>query len=244
MSDFADYVNGKTIAVVGPAPAPYDQTAEVEAHDIVYRASYGFTVPEEDIRLQSMADLGTDWYRPGVFIPGYGNRVDMAFYNAGATWQATRGELDQVLADLDWAVFKVDGVAASELTNVRHCNRPPCKVPGTESQITAMLWDLTFFKPAKVTVFGADFYTGDLENWYDPAYVRPGLVDLPVEIVANVESIMWHDQAENRRIVQLVRQHGWLVGDARYLRALDMTFEEYNGILEAQLTRAYAAHRL
>jgi hypothetical protein len=43
MSSFGEYVAGKTIAIVGPAPAPYDQSAEVDAHDIVYRASYGLS---------------------------------------------------------------------------------------------------------------------------------------------------------------------------------------------------------
>jgi hypothetical protein len=242
---FADYVNGKTIAIVGPAPAPYDQSAEVDAHDIVYRSSYGFDVPKDpNVRLSSSAELGTDWYRSGVFTPGYGTRVDMSFYNAGATWQAARGELDQVLTDLDWAIFKIDGINESPVTNVRACNRPPVKVPGTESQITAMLWDLTFYEPAKVTVFGADFYTGKFEDWYAPEYVPTDIILDPREIVAHAESIHWHDQDDNRRVVRMVRDHGWLAGDDRYLRALDMTFEEYNAILEEQLTRAYAAHTL
>jgi hypothetical protein len=245
MSRFEEYVDGKTIAIVGPAPAPYDQSAEVDAHDIVYRASYGFSAPlDPAIRLSSCAALGTDWYFSGVFPPGYGTRVDMAFYNNGGSMQATRGELDQVLVDLDWAMWKSGGLTESPLTNVRPVHRPPVKQPGTESQITAMLWDLTHYRPEAVTVFGADFYTGDLETWYDPLYVPTGIMVDPTQIVAHVDSIHWHDQAENRRIVKAVRDVGWLVGDARYLRALDMTFEEHNAILEAQLNRAYAAHSL
>jgi len=245
MNTFEEYVDGKTIAIVGPAPAPYDQSAQVDAHDIVYRASYGFSAPlDPKIRLSSSADLGTDWYHSGVFPAGYGTRVDMAFYNNGASQQATRGELDQVLVDLDWAMFKTGGPADHDLTRVRSVNRPPMKIPGTESQITAMLWDLTHYRPAAVTVFGADFYTGDFEDWYDPTYVpTPVMVD-PTQIVAHVSSIHWHDQVDNRQVVQAVRRLGWLIGDERYLRALDMTHDQYNAILEAQLSRAYKEHSL
>jgi hypothetical protein len=242
MSSFGEYVAGKTIAIVGPAPAPYDQSAEVDAHDIVYRTSYGFSPPKDPaIRHASHAELGTDWYQSGVFPAGYGTRVDMAFYNNQATLQASRGELDHVLVDLDWAIWKSASMTASGLTNTRAVNRPPMKVPGTESQVTAMLWDLTFYHPEAVTVFGADFYTGKFEEWYSDEYVPTELIADPKAWDAAASAIHWHDQTDNRRIVKMVRDLGWLVGDTRYLTALDMTFAEYNAILEAQLTRAHQA---
>jgi hypothetical protein len=242
MSSFGEYVAGKTIAIVGPAPAPYDQSAEVDAHDIVYRTSYGLSAPEDDdVVYSSSADDGRNWFTSGVVPSGYGTRVDISYYNVGATWQAMRGELDHVLVDLDWAIFKAEGMQPSGLTSVRHANPPPMKQSGTQNQITAMLWDLTFYEPAKVTVFGADFYTGNFEDWYDPAYMSPKVMTDPRMMTTASRAALWHDQTDNRRIVKAVRDLGWLVGDERYLRALDMTFAEYNAILEAQLTRAHQA---
>jgi hypothetical protein len=242
MTSFGQYVAGKTIAIVGPAPAPYDQAAEVDAHDIVYRTSYGFSVPTDPaVRLSSSTANGADWYRSGVFPAGYGTRVDISFYNVNATWMAERDELDHILQDLDWAIWKAGGPTSSGITNVRPVNRAPMKVPGTESQVTAMLWDLTYYEPAKVTVFGADFYTGDFEDWYAPEYVPTELMTDPEGMTESARAIHWHDQDDNRRIVRAVRDLGWLAGDQRYLRALDMTFQKYNAILEAQLTRAHQA---
>jgi len=242
MSSFGEYVDGRTIAIVGPAPAPYDQSAEVDAHDIVYRTSYGFHVPDDHAkRKTSHAEIGHDWYAAGRLPNGYGTRVDMAFYNVGATWMAMRGELDQVLADVDWACFKVSGMPPSGLTNVREVNRPPMKLLGAELQITAMLWDLTFYQPASVTVFGADFYTGRFEDLYDDRYVPMDHKTDPEWMEEAARATVWHDMADNRRVTQLVRAVGWLKGDERFLRALDMTFDEYNRILEEQLTRAHQA---
>ena len=242
MSSFGEYVDGKTIAIVGPAPAPYDQTAEVDAHDIVYRPSYGFHTPADDaLRLSSHAEIGTDWYQPGIFPSGYGTRVDMAFYNGHATRLGMRGELDQVLVDLDWAMFKMPGMQPSGLTNVRDVNRPPMKLPGAELQITAMLWDLTFYHPAKVTVFGADFYTGQFEDWYDPAVIPRNVMQNPQHMEESARATLWHDMDDNRRVCRLVQNVGWLAGDDRFLTALAMDRDVWNPILEAQLTRANQA---
>jgi hypothetical protein len=242
MSTFGEYVAGKTIAVVGPAPAPYDQSAEVDAHDLVYRTSYGFTTPADHrLAKSSHAEVGSDWYVPGVFPAGYGTRVNMAFYNGHATRMGMRGELDQVLAELDWAMFKMDGMQASGLTNVRTVNRPPMKLSGAELQMTAMLWDLTFYEPVKVTVYGADFYTGKFEEWYDESVIPPDVMSNPNHMTESARSILWHDMADNRRVCRLVRDVGWLAGDQRFLKALDMEPAEWNPILEEQLTRAHQA---
>jgi hypothetical protein len=232
MSSFGEYVDGKTIAIVGPAPAPYDQTAEVDAHDLVYRTHFYATVEQ----------MAHPKYPANVLPTGYGRRVDMVYMNAGTTQIAASGDIDHQLPTFDWVVTKNDGLAPSGLTNARTANRPPMKAPGTQNQITGMLWDLTFYHPAKVTVFGANFYAAPLEDWYDPSYINPYDITRPNELLEHTRSIHWHDQADNRRIVQMVRQVGWLAGDDRYLSALDMDFLEYNPLLEAELTRAHQAN--
>jgi hypothetical protein len=240
MSTFGEYVDGKTIAIVGPAPAPYDQTAEVDAHDIVYRASYGRSIPSLEVLQSSTAADGRDYFYSGVFPAGYGTRVDMAYYCSGDSDMAARGELDQVLVDLDWAVYKRLNMPVTGLTNSRSANQPPMS-SGLQNQITGMLWDLTFYHPQAVTVFGADFYTSPVEEWYDPTYYASEYITDPQQMVTVTNAKLWHNQSEQRRVVKMVRDLGWLVGDDRYLRALDMTFEEHNAILEAQLTRAHRA---
>jgi hypothetical protein len=245
MNTFEEYVDGKTIAIVGPAPAPYDQSAEIEAHDIVYRCSYGLSVPADPaVRWSSSAAVGTDHYRKGAIPAGTGARTDMSFYNVGTMFMAQRGELDHVLEDLDWAVFKLQGMEESALTKTRACHRPPMVIPGTELQVTAMLWDLTFYRPATVSVYGADFYVDDVERWYDPAYQPPEVLQHPTDLDQQVNAILWHDLEDNRRVIRRVRDVGWLQGDQRFLDALDMTYDEHSAIIAKQLARASAQSSL
>jgi hypothetical protein len=242
MSSFGQYVAGKTIAIVGPAPAPYDQSDEIEAHDIVYRTSYGLSVPADpSVRWSSSAAVGTDHFRKGAIPAGTGTRTEISFYNVGTMFMAQRGELDHVLEDLDWAIFKIDGMPEHGRTNVRSCNRPPMQIPGTELQVTAMLWDLTFYEPASVTVYGADFYVGDFENWYDPVYQPTEVLQHPADMDQQANAILWHNLDDNRRVCRMVKDVGWLKGDQRFLDALAMERTEYHPRLEAQLTRAHRA---
>jgi hypothetical protein len=242
MSSFYEYVAGKTIAIVGPAPAPYDQSAEIEAHDLVYRTSYGLSVPaDRAIRRSSSAAVGTDGYRKGAIPAKTGTRTDLSFYNAGTSDMIARGELDDVLVDLDWVICKRSGMQPSGITNLRSCARPPMKVSGTELQITAMLWDLTFYEVASVTVYGADFYIGEFSDWYDPIYQPTEVLEDPDDMEQQARGILWHDMEDNRRVCKIIRDLGWLKGDDRFLTALDMDRSEYHPRLEAQLTQAHLA---
>jgi len=228
MSSFGQYVDGRTIAIVGPAPAPYDQTAEVDAHDIVYRASYGF-----------LWDGKQERYEAGRFHAGYGTRVDMAFYNGGASRQAVDGVLDNVYQDVDWAIHKFAPGYESPLTNTRTANMPRV-IHGKKvhaNQIPIMLWDLTFYSPAKVTVFGADFYLGPVETWYDPGYVKPFIGDFDADPTESVGP-GFHDQELNRQIVRAVRDTvPWLAGDDRFLEALDVPREVHEAAMLQQSLR-------
>jgi hypothetical protein len=206
MSSFLEYVAGRTVAVVGPAPAPYDQSAEVEAHDIVYRCSpFSRATP----------------------VPGYGTRTDVGIYNGTNTRRAVAG--DELILDgirrLEWAVFK-SRPHPNHLTNTRQALWPPPRGSFNPNQVTLALFDLTQFHPASVTVFGADFFTGPIGAIYDPAY-------LPLHLdVSDVSaSMQHHNQTRQRQVVRRIRdQLGWPVGDARYQAALDMPDDEFDAI--------------
>jgi len=229
MSSFGQYVDGKTIAIVASAPVPYDQSAEIDAHDIVYRTTYGCV---------------SSWEKPqsGRFPSGTGTRVDMAFYNAGWTRRAEDGWLDDVYPDLDWAIHKIKPPYESPLTSIRTANKPKT-IHGKRchpTQVPIMLWDLTFYSPAKVTVFGADFYMGPVETWYDVNYQPADWTTLDPHQPDPTEAMGpgFHDQELNRQICRAVRDTvPWLAGDDRFLKALDVPREVHEAAMLQQSLR-------
>jgi hypothetical protein len=233
---FYEYVAGKTIAIVGPAPVRYDQSAEIDAHDIVYRTSYGF-----GWRSGMDPSPAGDCWTPGVFPRGTGTRVDMSFYNGMATRQAAEGALDRLYVDLDWAVHKFRPDYESPLTNIRWVQTWP-NIKGRRvqpNQVTLMLWDLMGMDVADVTVFGADFYMGTSDTWYDPDYMQPGwdlAYDDPTEAFAR--GAAFEDQEDQRQVIRTIReQFGWPNGDERFLEALYTSPEEHYALMDAERLR-------
>lgn len=230
MMNFEQYVTEKTIAIVGPAPSVGDQSAEVDAHDLVYRCSYGYTY-----------DLATgeERFESGRMPDGYGNRVDMTFYNAGSSRLAGTGRLDNVYMDVDWAIHKVDPGYHSPLTRVRTANMP--RLPGrpafAPNQVTIMLYDLTFFPVKSVTVFGVDFYMGPTETWYDTKYMPAGW-EAHSENPCESLTPTFHDQEDQRVVTRHIREAcGWPVGDRRFTKALWTPEADHRALMDAQVAR-------
>ena len=228
MMTFEEWVDGKTIAIVGPAPAPYDQSAEVDAHDLVFRTSWGFRGDKP------LVDKHASTFDPTAFPAGYGTRVDASFYNGLGVRLACEGRLDHMLEHLTWAIWKQAKPykPSRGLCLERVADRPSKngKVINV-NQITGMLWDLHLFRPASVTVFGADFYTAPINEWYDPNYAHREVLR---DTKAHVDSARIHDQEAQREVVRHVRsKKGWPEGDDRYIKALEMTRAEHEALLAA-----------
>ena len=201
--NFEHYVAGKTIAIVGPAPLPYDQSAEIDAHDLVYR--------------------------PGK-IPGgpeYGTRVDIVYLNG----RVGREVLDDSAADLrayneqaTWWVNKKDNAPQRPQGFQRLAHRPVNVT--NPNAVTGMLWDLTHFHPASITVYGADLYAGGPNNAYHPAYDRRDSID-------EANAYLLHKPMEQLRAHRAIYATGLIKGDDRYVAAVTMTDAEYQAVIDS-----------
>lgn len=196
---FAEYVNGKTIAVVGPAPADGDQADAVEGHDIVYRVSgqWGF---------------GDD----------YGPRADIVFTNSGISSQVRDGMYWDRFEQLGvrWVVTKRN--IGLEHRNVRHARKPPGANP---LQVVMAVYDLAQFDPASVTVFGADFYMAGPKRMYQPEYLAHcvgmglGAARSSVEREHRIEQ-------QVKPIRSVIAAKGWPTGDRRFLDVVNLDEQE------------------
>ena len=191
---FAEYVNGRTIAIVGPAPLEGDQTGDIEAHDIVY-------VVTGHVRAHDV-------------------RADIVFLNAnGARHYRRHGSVPY---EPDWIVTKQRRL---EGPNIRAAVWPRGINP---NQVVIALHDLTFYEPADVKVYGADFYLGGPTDAY-VAPVKAEIHGMGFTGIERVESaIRAHDQTSQRRVVRrIIADHGWPSGDSRYVTAAMMTDNQY-----------------
>lgn len=133
---FAEYVGGRTIAIVGPGPVqPGDLDAAID-HDLVYVVA-GHAKHHE--------------VRPNIL--GLNRHGMVRLLRGQAQYQGH-----------DWIVAK-NGTHG--LPNARRARYSPHL---NLNQVPIALVDLTHFKPADVSVYGADLYLGGPGNAYMNAY--------------------------------------------------------------------------
>jgi len=215
--EFKQFVDNKTVAIVGPAVALYDQSVEVESHDIVCRISYRH-------------DLNK-------ITPGYGERTNVVFYNAEAARKYELGVYDSFIDDIGWILLKKHILVAQPLRDMSRDKTVKVKPPFPKANQLPIA--LNFFlrkcEPAKITVFGADLYLGG----HDVAYHKNYLDRTPERDWWGID---FHKPYLQHRFMKvLVNRHKHIVvGDNRFLDALNLDSDKYLN----QLKRNWANGRI
>lgn len=203
--NFDAYVAGKTIAVVGPAPLPHDQSADIDSHDLVYRVA-------------AHAQLRD----------GYGTRCDIAYLNGAVGRTILDDDQRDLKAAIDgatWWVYKTRQGRQYRPHGLQRVAHRPDHVANPNA-VTGILWDLTHFHPASITVYGADLYAGGPGNAYDQGYDRR-------DVASQASSILTHRPLEQRRAHRAIHATGLTIGDDRYLAAVTMTDEQYQAVIDS-----------
>jgi hypothetical protein len=194
---FAEYIRGKSVALVGPAVAPYDQSAEVDGHDVVYRIGFRH-------------DLG----KP---VPNYGERTDVVFYNAENSRKLALGLYDPFVSSIPWVMVKAEPKIKNDY-KYRVLRLPF----GKANQAPIALADLVTFRPSKITVYGVDLYLGGPATAYDKNY----LDRTPERDWWGVKMHSPQDNHKFvRELVQ--KNSKLIVGDDRFMVAAKMSTQQY-----------------
>ena len=202
---WAGHVEGRSIAVVGPAPLDADYSDQIEAHDLVYRLGFHDRT-----------------------LPGTGRRTDIVFLNGrqGREHAEDTFAWERAVADTaTWWVFKQSNRYRPNGLH-RTAARPSIRNP---NQATHALFDLLQYDTGPITVFGVDLYSGGPQQFYNTAYA--GLTARPVE--SHAEAFLMHRPFEQLRFHRRFIETGRIVGTPRYLKAATMTDDDYRPIVEA-----------
>jgi len=134
MEEYARYVDGKSIAIIGRAKPFADQSAEVEAHDLVAITSYtGFVIPE------------------------YHARCNISIYNRHAARWLLEKKSRARLLNVDWFLFRTGKVPPPPSVKSRIIGGPAF-FGGLGNQVPVILNDIVKFFPSKVSLYGTDLY--------------------------------------------------------------------------------------
>lgn len=200
---FGDFVAGRSIAVVGPAPMPVDRSAEIDAHDLVYRPT--------------QSPIGGH----------YGQRIDIAFLNGHTgreIYDDDQAELRERIEPATWWVYKGGTSLAGRRDGLwRTIVRPRLRL--NLNAVTGILFDLVQHPTGPITVYGADLYAAGPGNSYHPDYdIR--------DVAGQAEGFILHEPWKQMRVHRAAVATGRVVGDDRYLAAVSMTDDEYQAVID------------
>jgi len=201
---FDEYVAGKSIAVVGPAPMPVDQSADIDGHDLVYRPAHS---PQGG---------------------RHGTRIDIAYLNGALgrciyddDWSEIRNQIEPAT----WWIYKGSSTMQGRRDGLWRKSVRPRDARLNVNAVTGILYDLVRYDVGRITVYGADLYAGGPGNAYKAGYDRR-------DLQGQAQGIILHDPWKQMRVHRAIVETGKVTGDDRYLAAVTMADEEYQAVID------------
>ena len=139
-SKYKEYIQGKTVAVVGPAASGHRNGKEIDDYDIIVRIGYKGVGGSED---------------------EYGKRVDVSYYGDGILEIYMVHENCEFLQSLDFANFKSNKfkkiVNPTLEGKCRRFLHNSMFFSGSPTMVQCALYDLLQFNPSKIKLFNLNF---------------------------------------------------------------------------------------
>jgi len=212
--EFANYIENKSIAIVGPLASGLNVGKEIDSYDVVVRFNY-----------EGLKKFSTE---------EFGEKTDISFYIAEIL---VKDKLDtkkvSYMNKLDWVIMDTshsenDICFLGLNTNFRKRYSAghafaTTMLKGAPSGIQRVIMDLLRFNIGKIKVFNTNLF---LENNYAKAYRSRG------KLGADHFNFFWHDPLSNFIFLQRLRASGTIDTDEVLSKILEMSETEYIDALE------------
>ena len=141
---FANYLRGKSVAIVGPAPTKEDLASEIDLFGVVIRLNY----------------------RGNEYLPNpkqFGAKLNVSYYNGERAAAISKGKSYTFFENIDYAVFKsikfdFQESLINEGKGRKNFSANDYNFIGTSNMIQNVLADLQFFNPSKIKLFKINLF--------------------------------------------------------------------------------------
>jgi hypothetical protein len=207
---FADFVRGKRVAIVGPAPTDESAAEEIDQFDLVIRTNY----------------RGRDTMPPAE---EFGRKIDISYYNYTYTKQVLGDGDNSYLDDLSFAVFK------NEIDIRRYHGRPTTAkfrtmrqindqiLNGKSQMVQNIVYDLLHFEPREIKIFKSNFFMSDKR--YFSTYASP--TNQSQKAASFWMNFATHDLVTQLNFTRTLLMNGQIICDCKANEILSMSNQEY-----------------
>jgi len=178
MSDsaFRRYVEGKSVAIVGPGTSSTNKGKEIDAHDIVVRLNH----------ITKERALDPD---------GFGTKKNVIYYTGDIAKRVANGETSPP-DSCEWIVSRkndsIQRLSANTKASCRASIKNVALFKGAPNMIPLTLFDILHCSPSKISIFNINLYLD--ETIYDRSYVTKNENMRRMRLIRSFES---HDCLSN-----------------------------------------------
>jgi len=211
---FSDYIQNKSIAIVGPVDAKLNLGEEIDKHDVVIRFNYNGL--DESLHKSMGKKTTISYYITEILIKDKFDKNKIEKMN-----------------ELEWAIFDTAhkkesicflGVEANlrQRFLIAHAYLNPY-FKGTSNAIQRVLLDLLRFDTSKITIYNTNLF---LESNYHKSYKSRGTLGAE-HLIFN-----WHDPLSNFIFLKRLKVFNMIETDSVLSDILTMSSQEYIDALE------------
>lgn len=211
---FAEYINGKSIAIVGPAPTGEDLADEIDSFDIVIRLNY---------RGKNSLSGSNE----------FGSRLDISYYNNECASIIYNASNKDFIDELKYIVFKsieyrYQKQILSEQQGRILFSPNYYLFIGTANMIQNALYDLLHFDPKIIKVFKVNFYLSD-KAYHDGYSIHEKRNDFEWRW----QQFARHNFMTQLNFIKLLWKSGMIEVDKNCERVLNLKADKYVNELES-----------
>ena len=220
---YGDYIRGKSVAIIGPAPTGQICGDEIDGFDIVLRINYGGKTKLPESR-------------------EYGEKTQVSLYNAHAVRNLIAQDKLDILQELKFSLIRKKRhdlpVLMAKCGQIRLIEEPRNIFIKSLNGVQAAIFDLLLFEPSQIKIFHTTFYIGNRlhtskyalrnEHEFDVfplAKIQPVLANHDLMAQVNFTRFLW------QRSVILVDDHCekiLLFGNNKYINEFENQTLNYN----------------
>lgn len=210
--EYYNYLKGKSVAVVGPAPSHEDLGKEIDSFDVIIRLNY----------------QGSD-YLPSQIE--FGEKINVSYYNSA---QIKKKAQYEYYDDLDFIVFKSRQTADRRSIEESYKNRwiiTPDKYlfNGSLTMIQLTLFDLIHYDPKEIKLFKTNFFLS--RNTHHRGY-NADYLDPSSERIRRWNSFAGHDLLTQINFTKTLKNGSYLDVDKTCETILNMPPSKYLQMME------------
>ncbi|MFC4402564.1 hypothetical protein [Gracilibacillus xinjiangensis] len=207
---FFHYINGKTVAIVGPAPKEEDVSAEINSFDIVVRFNYKG--------------------EPHLPHKGSGNRINVSYHNGGNAAELDMLDHTDFLNELDFACFKSVKYDFQRKLVSAHKGRQyriagEFLFNGAANHLPNVLFDILHFHPKMVKVFHSNLYLSSTPHY-------TGYHTIPKENQSLWNTFAYHEMITQFNFLKNLWNGKQFKADKALESVLKLTPEKYVELME------------